>query len=593
MFNHYFNVIHNVAIHPITGEIFFNDTWESLRMASRKRYRGEYDPDIQSYNPKTGEYKNYTKWNGKDMWATIDKNGTLYYVSDEQNGEYNLCTLVNGEPKALTKFKTSVIHPSVSADGSLLVFEKDYQLYVYDPLPDKSRKLKISIIRNTLLPEEQSFKVDSKISYFDVSPDNKKMAFVSRGDLFVSDIKGKFIRKIERGGVFEKAQEVKWMSDNKTLLFNQTREGYTNWFTIAADGKSKIRQVTKDLRNNRALTINPDMTKGAYLSGRDEIRLIDLKNFKSENLVNDEFWGFQNGLPDFSPDGKWLTYTAKHEFEDDVLVINLESKKKKTPKIKININTDRIWERMERVSPGFSSQGGATLIRQGKKDIILYSSNHDKGISAIWKTTMEPFEKTKTEKIAGLTGRARILIRKDKAYALAGGSIYTINIAGNKATKVNVSYSFARNLQEEFNQMFAQTWSNMEENYYSENLHGENWVAFKKYYKQFLPYLNNRGDLRTLLNDLLGELNSSHMGFNTRGAEETTALKYVSLEPGILYRQDHPYIVDRIVTRSAADKKAVDILPGDELIAVDGTTVDHNMPRDYYFYRPGREQEML
>jgi len=53
LFEHYFNTIHNLAENPKTGELFFNDTWESQSMASRKRYKGDYNPDIQSYNPKT------------------------------------------------------------------------------------------------------------------------------------------------------------------------------------------------------------------------------------------------------------------------------------------------------------------------------------------------------------------------------------------------------------------------------------------------------------------------------------------------------------------------------------------------------------
>ena len=40
-------------------------------------------------------------------------------------------------------------------------------------------------------------------------------------------------------------------------------------------------------------------------------------------------------------------------------------------------------------------------------------------------------------------------------------------------------------------------------------------------YSVYLPYLNNRADLRLLMNDLLGELNSSHQGFSSNGSEET------------------------------------------------------------------------
>ena len=664
LFDHYFNVIHNVAIQPVSGEIFFNDTWESLRMTSRKRYRGEYDPDIQSYNPQTDAFKVYTEWNGKDMWSTIDIKGTVYYASDEFNGQYNLYKLENGKPKQLTKFKTSISYPNVSSNGNLVVFEKDYQLFSYNPQSGNSRKLDISLIHNSILPRELSFKVDAKISNFDVSPDNKKIAFVSRGDIFISDIKGKFIKKIERPGSFEAAQEVHWMKDNKTVLFNQTWNGYLNWYKINADGSGDMVQITKDLRNNRSLKAGPKLSKGAFLSGRDQIRIIDFENFKTDLLVEDEFWGFQNSMPDFSPDGKWLCYSAKRDFEDDIFVVNLESKKitnltktgvsesgpvwskngkyiylvtnqlrpsfphgagevhlfrmgldrfdkdyrmdkfdslfsadtskkAKEAEISISINTDRTWERMERISPSFGSQGTATLVTKGDKVSVLYSSNHDKGARELWKTVLEPFEKVKTEKIAGVKGGATLVVNKDKVYALSGGNLFTVNLDSKKATKINISYSFTRNLQEEFNQMFYQTWSNVEENFYHEELHGEDWGAHKKYYEQFLPHLNNRGDLRRLLNDLLGEMNSSHMGFNTRGDEEKSQVRYVTLETGILYQDDIPFVVDRIVTRGPSDKKDIDIRQGDELIAVNGEKINPDLPRDYYFYRPAMEAEMV
>ncbi len=36
VFSHYFNQTHNLSEHPTTGELFFNDTWESSWAANRK-----------------------------------------------------------------------------------------------------------------------------------------------------------------------------------------------------------------------------------------------------------------------------------------------------------------------------------------------------------------------------------------------------------------------------------------------------------------------------------------------------------------------------------------------------------------------------
>ena len=47
----------------------------------------------------------------------IDKKGTIYFVSDEYNGEYNLYTFDKGKKTRLTKLESSIYHPSVSANG--------------------------------------------------------------------------------------------------------------------------------------------------------------------------------------------------------------------------------------------------------------------------------------------------------------------------------------------------------------------------------------------------------------------------------------------------------------------------------------------
>jgi hypothetical protein len=125
------------------------------------------------------------------------------------------------------------------------------------------------------------------------------MAFVSRGVLFVSDIEGKFTQQISDGK--ERVMDVKWLKDNRTLIFSQTYKGYQNWFTISADGKGQLKQLTQDLRNNRNITLNSDLTKAVYLSGRDEVRLMDLTNFNSTTIVKDEIWAFQNSNLLFRP----------------------------------------------------------------------------------------------------------------------------------------------------------------------------------------------------------------------------------------------------------------------------------------------------
>ncbi len=260
----------------------------------------------------------------------------------------------------------------------------------------------------------------------------------------------------------------------------------------------------------------------------------------------------------------------------------------------ITIDTDLIMERLEQVSPSFGTQFLQNVYQKGDKTTVLYASNHSEGKSALWKTVIEPFEQNKTEKIAGTDGSFGFDITEvsDKLYVLTNGIINKLNLDGNKAEPINISYTFRRNLAEEFNQMFYEAWAQMEENYYDEKFNGLNWEKTRDYYKQFLPQLNTRADLRLLQNDMLGELNSSHQGFGTFGDDETIALQSRTMETGIVFETAEPYKVKYVVKRSAADRKSIAVQPGDILMKVNDVTIEQNKDRNFYFTQPSLDKEL-
>ncbi|MEP0005621.1 MAG: LpqB family beta-propeller domain-containing protein [Balneola sp.] len=668
LFEHYHNTVHNLSEHPTSGDFYFNESWESFIFPQRKRYVGSFNPDIKSYNPETDTYTEHTSWEGKDFSPTIDQNGKVYFVSDEANNEYNLYTLENGQKKQLTRFNTSIYNPSVSPDGSVVVFERDYELYKYDVASNRATKIDVTITKNNTLTKSQSFDVKDNISAFDVSPDKKKMAFISRGELFVSDAEGKFVRQIETNSM-GRVLEVKWLADNKTLIFNQTVDGYQNWFTIAADGNGTEKQHTSDKRNNRDLALNHDRTAGVYLSGRDQLRHIDLDNFKSKTLVENEFWGFQNVAPMFSPNGEYVLFSAKHDFELDIYVHHLDSErtmnltntgvdengafwspdgkyiyytgsrsvpsyprgagetdlfripldyyddpyksdlfdelfaekeknedskddKEEEEKLTIEINTTNLMQRVERVGEGFGNQFSPFVTQKDDKSMVLYGSNHNEGNFTLSVTTFEPFERPKTQSFEGTGFVSGILEVDGQLYGLIRGAINKLDPSSAKANKIDVSHSFERNLQDEFYQMFDELWANIEENFYNETFHGIDWKKIKDRYKKYLPYVDSRADLRRMNNDMLGELNSSHMGFNTSGNEENQYYSTVSMATGIIWEKDNPYQVSEIIETGPVHISGNKINSGDELIAVNGKDVDATMNREMYFSVPSMPEEV-
>lgn len=673
VFDHYHNTDHNLAIHP-NGSYYFNTSWESKNQDHRKRYRGSFAPQIEVFDPSNEQYDLLTEYDGKDMWPTIAENGNVYFVSDELNGEYNLYRFNMGVKEALTEFSSSIKFPNVSANGEKIVFERDYQVWIFDVESGESNKVPISVYGNLTLTKEQDFRVSGNITSFDVSPDKKKLAFSSRGELFISDADGKFIRQLPTS-VDGRVLEALWMSDNKTILFNQTQDGYQNLYTISADGSSGENQLTDEMQNNRSISLNSDRTQAVYLSGRGEVRIMDMESFESETVVEDEIWDIFSSDPYFSPDDNYILYTAFRNFEQNVYVYDIENKstisitdtfvseinpvwspdgeyiyfqtnrtqpsypygqqepdifrialdliepefrseqvdklfeepedegsedeqengeESEGESIEITIREEGLNDRWERVGTQFGSQMSPQVFQKDKKTYLLYRSNHDQGNTSWWKTVFEPFESPVTEKIDGTgMGSSGILNVDDSYWVLLNGDIHTMNIESGSVEKVEINHTFRRNLRDEFNQMFDEMWANLEENFYSSDFHGENWESIQQYYEQFLPEVRTRSNLRELLNDMVGELNSSHLGFYSSGDEEDVYYGSSTLATGILFDDENPYTVERIVDQSPAWQTDGKVQPGDELVSVNGIEVDPSQNREIYFSKPSMDEELM
>jgi C-terminal processing protease CtpA/Prc len=250
-------------------------------------------------------------------------------------------------------------------------------------------------------------------------------------------------------------------------------------------------------------------------------------------------------------------------------------------------------DRLEQVGPNFGSQYLLNVLKKGDKTTVFYISDHAEGRLGLWKTVLDPFEPSKTERVNGIDANSvEYAEAGDKMFLLGNGNLYKFNLDANKADLVTISQTFQRSLADEFKQIFQETWAQVEQNFYDEKFHGVNWVAMKKKYEGYLPSLNTRSDLRVLLNDLLGELNSSHQGFSSSGEEETIRLVNRTMETGIRFENDKPYTVKDVLANTAADKKSIDVLPGDILLKVNGETVDITKDRNSYFSKPSLDREL-
>ena len=254
-----------------------------------------------------------------------------------------------------------------------------------------------------------------------------------------------------------------------------------------------------------------------------------------------------------------------------------EKPAKKDSTVLIDFND--IHTRMTRVERD-GSQNNLYVYASKDKSYVLYSSFSTPPGGVYCLEISDP--EAKPKQIKELSS-GTFFSCKDALYCLSSGSIYKIDLNGASASKTAVNKDVEVVLQDEFSQMFYEVWAVLEQNYYDVNFHGADWYAVRDYYASLLPYVRTRSNLRTLMADLLGELNSSHMGFTSTGAEERPRTSIQTYGTGIVFDNASPYKVDYVLEVSPADKVEIDLRKGDELVAVDGVRVDKAQNRERYF----------
>ncbi len=645
LFPHYFNTVANLAENPATGEFFFNESTESYRFATRKGYRGDHNPDIKSWNPSTKEFKVLTEYRGKDIWPMVDVNGNLYYVSDSENGDANIVRYNDG--KFLTSYKESVQYPTISAKGSHIVFLKGYRIHLLEIATGKVTVPAIDIARRPVIPDMSVdikrpdafaisqdgkklafsyrgmlFVSDAKGNFVSqlVTPSNERVANV----VWASDGKTLYYTRTNKGwySVFKQCAQ---FPGDESIVF--APEASVNSLAISNKG-DKIAFVCggKDLMlletgsdsvrklnenefwsfQNYRLLFSPDdrfITYNAANIFEWDVFIYDLKESKVINLTNS---ANSESDPVFGPDGKDIfilsnrttslfprgasmllykipLYKVSAPFkssEYDKLFAEPDTSKKGAS-IAQPFELENLQRRYNAVV-GRGSQGNPYVVSTGGKDFLLFNSSHE-GENGLYVMEIKDWDAPAPQRVKGV---GAIYSYSNGGKVLLGVSrdgLYKIDPASSSATKISIKHGFEKNIRDEFEQMFYEVWATLDQNFYDVNFHGVDWIAKRDYYASFLDKVETRENLRTLLNDMLNELNSSHMGFSSSGEEEKSSASYVTKATGLMFREDSPYILDRVVPGSPADFTSNPLLPGDRLIAVDGVTVNEEINREFYF----------
>lgn len=519
----------------------------------------------------------------------------IYFLSDRDFvaniWSYNSKT---SELIQITKFKGSDVK-SLSGHNNTLTFERDGYLHTLSLDTNETNQLNINVIGDFPWAATKWNNVSRSTRSASLSPTGKRAIMESRGEIFTVPIKNGDARNMtESSGVADRApiwspkgEEVAWFSDRsgkgyELLIANQNGmssprsisigESKLGWEpTWSPDGKYiaftdddvRIRLVDvaagtiktigvggNNLERGRlGLTWSPDSNWLAYSkSGSNNFRQVMVWSLESDNTqaVTNTFADASS--PTWDADKEHLYFLASTDValgsgwantsamtsnpEYAVYVINLQNDNASPFKLKSdeeeaenkedNKDKSEDKEKDSSLKIDFDNINRRTLaldipirnysyIIPGPKGSIFIMERipNSRGL------TIQKYKLEDNEAKEFVSGASQISVSANgkKMLAQVNGSWKVMDTKGpsgkdGKSLKVDLQMNLDKSL--EWTQMFEEAWRYERDYFYDPNMHGRDWNVVYKRYAPLVPYIKHRADLTYILDQVNGELSVGH-----------------------------------------------------------------------------------
>ncbi len=309
--------------------------------AFRKHHQSAITRDIWSYDTATGKHQKLTSFKGEDRNPVFSANGNSVYYLSEEGGTFNVHKLDLDTPsqnQQLTQFKKHPVRYLSMGNGTM-AFSYDGELYT---LKDGGQPQKIAITIRTQGGSnlDEVLSVNGGVREMDIAPNGKEIAFISRGEVFVTSVDGSMTKRITNTP--EQERFIKFMPDGKSIAYASERAGKWSMFTT-----KKVRDeepyffAATVVKEDTLLSVktdvylpefSPDGEYMAYIEGRRTLKVMHLKTKKTTTLLTpDEIFHFQDGDQNFtwSPDSKWLLVDWGASLSNnEILLLSVDGKTK-------------------------------------------------------------------------------------------------------------------------------------------------------------------------------------------------------------------------------------------------------------------------
>lgn len=307
----------------------------------RKHHTSSVTSDIWMYNPKSKKYTNLTNRPGEDRNPVISADGkTVYMLSERDGGSMNVYSFPISNPsevKQETAFKRHPVRFLSSGNNGTLAFTYDGEIYIRKAGQKNPEKLNIELVTDDV--EQPVFQQFGTVREAVASPDGKELAFIVRGEVFVTSVKHGTTKQITKTPQGE--CDLVWGKDGRELYYTSERDGKFNIYRarIAREEDPNFANATlieevpmfkADGKERTNPHVSPDGKKLAYVEDRNNLMVMDLDSKKTRQLTNGNTQTYRSHGFDaqWSPDSKWVLIEYqdyRHEPYSDIAIINAET----------------------------------------------------------------------------------------------------------------------------------------------------------------------------------------------------------------------------------------------------------------------------
>ena len=338
----------------------------------RKHHQSAITRDIWKFDVTTGKHAMLTSFGGEDRNPVFAENdNTIYYLS-ERTGTFNVHRFSLSNPTVSEQVTSFDFHPvrflSISVDGTLC-YTHHGDLYTQVP-GSTPKKLEVNIRTGSRANSEQIIPVTGNLSEMAVSPDGKEIAFIARGEVFVTSAEGEMTKRITNTTSHERF--LNFSSNGKDLVYASQRDSKWGIYKASKAKENELYFYASTLISEEPLIVNdndnyqplvsPDGKEIAFIENRRHLKVYNLETKQTRELMGpDKLYYMRDGDQEFewSPDSRWLlvTYTPSLGVSE-VVMLNASGKE---PMVNLT-------------ESGFGDSGGKWVA--GGKQILWFSDRH-------------------------------------------------------------------------------------------------------------------------------------------------------------------------------------------------------------------------